>query len=110
MTSQLAQQACKPCKGDVPPMEHDEIRQMARNLGGGWEVVNDHHLHKVYEFDDFRGALEFTKTIGEIAEQQDHHPDITLTYGKVDVTICTHKIDGLTSSDFILAARFDEAQ
>ncbi|MBS3733337.1 MAG: 4a-hydroxytetrahydrobiopterin dehydratase [Phycisphaerae bacterium] len=110
MSSHLAQKQCTPCEGGTPPLEHDDIMELKQNLGGGWEVVDDHHLHRRYTFDDFGGALAFTNTIGEIAEQQGHHPDITLTYGKVDVTLCTHKIDGLTESDFILAAKIDQAQ
>ena len=76
-------------------------------LGGGWQVVNEHHLEKEYKFKDFREALAFTNKIGELAEAQGHHPDIYLAWGKVKVTIWTHKIDGLTESDFVLAAKAD---
>jgi 4a-hydroxytetrahydrobiopterin dehydratase len=73
----------------------------------GW-MFEQGHLAKSYAFNDFAGALEFVNRIGTIAEQQGHHPDIYMTWGKVSVEIWTHKIDGLTESDFILAAKFDE--
>ncbi len=79
------------------------------DLGGGWTAVADHHLEKSYAFDNFKQALDFTNRVGAIAEAQGHHPDIFLAWGKVTLTIWTHKIDGLTESDFILAAKADEA-
>jgi 4a-hydroxytetrahydrobiopterin dehydratase len=75
----------------------------------GWGFEQG-HLVKTYEFDDFAGPLQFVATIGAIAEQQGHHPDLYITWGKVSVEIWTHKIDGLTESDFILAAKFDEVR
>ena len=105
--SELAKQECVPCKGGVPPLEGDELRALHAKLDPGWQVVDEHHLEKEYGFDDFRGALDFTVRVGEMAEQQDHHPDIFLTWGKVKVTIWTHKIDGLTESDFVFAAKSD---
>jgi len=82
---------------------------VAALLGGGWRVVDEHHLEKAYAFDDFRQALDFTNRVGDIAEAEGHHPDVHLGWGRVTLTIWTHKIDGLTESDFILAARADEA-
>ena len=82
---------------------------MAALLGGGWRVVDEHHLEKAYAFDDFRQALDFTNRVGDIAEAEGHHPDVHLGWGRVTLTIWTHKIDGLTDIDFILAARADEA-
>jgi len=72
-------------------------------------VVDEHHLEKTFAFEDFRQALNYTNKVGEIAEHEGHHPDIYLGWGKVRLTIWTHKIDGLTESDFILAAKADEA-
>ncbi|MBN2477643.1 MAG: 4a-hydroxytetrahydrobiopterin dehydratase [Pirellulales bacterium] len=83
---------------------------MADQLGGGWRVVDEHHLEKEYRFTDFREALDFTNRLGEIAEMEGHHPEILLSWGKVRVTIFTHKIDGLTESDFILAAKYDQSR
>jgi 4a-hydroxytetrahydrobiopterin dehydratase len=76
-------------------------------LGGGWSCVDEHHLEKEYRFKDFRQALAFTNRVGELAESVGHHPDIHLAWGKVRLTIWTHKVDGLTESDFVLAAKAD---
>ena len=75
----------------------------------GWEVVEEHHLRKVFPFADFAGALRFTNRAGDVAEEQNHHPEICVTWGKATVTIWTHKIDGLSENDFILAAKIDDA-
>ena len=106
-SSDLAAKQCVPCRGGVPPLEGDELADLHRDLGGGWELVESHHLEKLFSFDDFRQALDFTNKVGELAEEQDHHPDIYLAWGRVRVTIWTHKIDGLTESDFVFAAKVD---
>ena len=105
----LAEQTCVPCRGGVPPMEADEAERLLARLDEGWDVVETHHLERRYEFPDFAEALAFVNAIGEIAEEQGHHPDIHLSWGRVGVEIWTHKIDGLTESDFVLAAKFDRA-
>jgi 4a-hydroxytetrahydrobiopterin dehydratase len=107
--SELASRHCVPCRGGVPPLGADEIARLQGEIDGDWNVVDGHHLERTYRFDDFRGALDFTNRVGEIAEAEDHHPDIYLAWGKVRLTIWTHKIDGMTESDFILAAKADEA-
>lgn len=104
----LASKQCVPCRGGVPPLEGDELATYQHRLGGGWQVVNEHHLEKAYTFSDFRQALDFTVRVGEMAEEQGHHPDIALSWGLVKVTIWTHKIDGLTESDFVFAAKSDQ--
>ena len=105
----LASKECVPCKGGVPPLRGEKLDQLLTGLGNGWQAVNEHHLEKDYKFKDFRQALDFTNRIGVIAEAQGHHPDIYLAWGKVKITIWTHKINGLTESDFILAAKADQA-
>jgi len=110
MEAELAKGQCVPCRGGVPPLKGAALDSFARQLGDGWKVVREHHLEKEYGLDDFRQALEFARKIGEISEQQNHHPDICLSYGKVRVTLFTHKVDGLTESDFVLAAKFDKAR
>ena len=104
----LAEKECIPCKGGVPALNGKELAELSRELGGGWQVVHEHHLEKEYKFKDFREALEFTNKVGELAESQGHHPDIYLAWGKVKLTIWTHKVDGLTESDFVLAAKIDK--
>ena len=103
----LAGEKCVPCRGGVPALKGDELRILQDELGGGWGVVGGHHLEKEYTFPDFAQALAFTNAVGAIAEDEGHHPDIYLAWGKVRVTIWTHKIDGLTRSDFVLAAKID---
>ncbi len=106
--SELAEKECVPCKGGVPPLTGDELKALYAQLGNGWQVVNEHHLEKAYKFKNFREALDFTVKVGELAEAQGHHPDIYLAWGKVKLTVWTHKIDGLTESDFIYAAKVDQ--
>ncbi|UCD22976.1 MAG: 4a-hydroxytetrahydrobiopterin dehydratase [Gemmatimonadota bacterium] len=108
MSNELANKQCVPCRGGVPALKGDEIASLLDQLAGGWRVVEEHHLEKEYHFKDFATALAFTNAIAEIAEEQGHHPDIHLTWGKVGLKIWTHKIDGLTESDFILAAKADQ--
>jgi 4a-hydroxytetrahydrobiopterin dehydratase len=104
--TELAERQCVPCRGGVPPLAGEEIRRLASQVEG-WQVINDHHLQKTYAFKNFREALEFVNRIGQLAEEQGHHPDICFGWGKADVSIWTHKIDGLTESDFVLAAKID---
>jgi len=106
--SELSQQECIPCKGEVPPLEGVELEALIERLGNGWRVEAQHHLEKSYKFKNFRQALDFTNRVGELAEEQNHHPDLHLSWGKVGITIWTHKIDGLTESDFILAAKAEQ--
>ena len=104
---ELADKTCTPCRGGVPPLAGDELEALAAQLGGGWQVVDGHHLDKEYRFPDFRQALEFTNRIGELAEEVNHHPNIFLTWGRVRVELWTHKIDGLNEADFVWAAKAD---
>jgi len=105
--SNLATEKCVPCRGGVPAIKGGELRALAEELGGGWSVVDEHHLEKELTFPDFASALAFTNRVGALAEEEGHHPDIHLAWGKVRITIWTHKVDGLTRSDFILAAKID---
>lgn len=105
--SDLASQECIPCKGGTPPLKGKELHDLQARLGNNWQVVEDHHLEKEYKFKDFRQALDFTNQIGELAEQVNHHPDICLGWGKVHVTVWTHKIGGLSETDFVFAAKVD---
>jgi 4a-hydroxytetrahydrobiopterin dehydratase len=105
--SDLASKTCVPCKGGVPPLAGKELEALAKQVPQ-WKVVNGHHITRTFTFPDFRQALAFVNKAGEIAEQQGHHPDILLSWGKAEITTWTHKIDGLTESDFILAAKIDK--
>ena len=103
--SSLANEKCIPCRGGVPALKGEELAALARELGAEWRVVDEHHLEKEFRFPGFAQALAFTNKVGAIAEEEGHHPDIYLAWGKVRVTIWTHKVDGLTRSDFVLAAK-----
>ncbi len=104
----LADRACVPCRGQVPPLAADQIQQLSAEIPQ-WQVVEVHHLQRTYRTKDFVSALELVNAIGGIAEAEFHHPDIELAWGRVGVKIWTHKIDGLTESDFIFAAKCDRA-
>jgi 4a-hydroxytetrahydrobiopterin dehydratase len=95
-----------PCKGGVPPLKGEELQKLSSQLPD-WKVIGEHHIIKTYIFPDFKTALDFVNRAGAVAEAEGHHPDMTLAWGRVDVKTYTHKIDGLTESDFILAAKID---
>ena len=104
--SALADKECVPCKGGVPPLGAEPIRELLAQIEG-WQAVDDHHLTKTFKFKDFANALAFVDRVGAMAQEQWHHPDIYLAWGAVRVDIWTHKIDGLTESDFVFAAKCD---
>lgn len=106
MSSELARKSCVPCRGGVPPLPIEEARRLLAQLSG-WGLNAKGHLEKHYPFAGFRPGLEFVKRVGELAEEQGHHPDVFLAWGKVTLEVWTHKIDGLTESDFIFAAKAD---
>lgn len=106
--SGLASKRCVPCTGGVPPLKGEELGRLTAEVPD-WTVVNNHHITRSFRFPDFKTALDFVNRIGAIAEAEGHHPDVTLAWGRVDVLTYTHKIDGLTESDFILAAKVDQA-
>ncbi len=108
MECELSARKCVSCRSGTPPLRGEDLQRLAGQLGGGWRVVQEHQLEKEFRFADFSEALGFTNRLGEIAEAEGHHPDILLSWGKVVVTIFTHKIGGLTQSDFILAAKYEE--
>ena len=104
--SDLASKTCEPCRGGTPPLAGKELDELARQVPQ-WKVVGGHHLTRTFTFPDFRQALTFVNKVGELAEEQGHHPDILLAWGKAEITTWTHKIDGLSEGDFILAAKID---
>jgi 4a-hydroxytetrahydrobiopterin dehydratase len=106
--SELARRQCVPCRGGVAPLRGAALEALLRQLAPGWSVVKEHHLEKEFRFKDFAEALAFVNRVGALAEEQQHHPDLVLTWGKARVAIWTHKIDGLTESDFVFAAKTDE--
>ena len=107
--SDLANRNCVPCRGGTPPIQGQLLKDLGKHVPG-WKIVKSHHLTRAFPFPNFRAALEFTNQVGELAEREGHHPDIYLAWGKVEIKLWTHKIDGLTESDFILAAKIDRLQ
>ncbi len=104
----LSEKTCVPCRGGVPPLTAAEIQPLASQVDH-WNVVDNHHVEKEFKFPDFKAALDFVNRVGTIAEEQGHHPDVYLAWGKAGIKIWTHKINGLTESDFILAAKIDKS-
>ena len=107
VATSLAAEKCEPCRGGVPALKGPEVNSLGKQVPE-WTVIKEHHLEREFKFPDFATALAFTNRIGAVAEQEGHHPDIFLAWGKVRVTIWTHKVDGLTRADFVLAAKLDQ--
>jgi len=108
--SDLTERKCEACRADAPQATDAEIEEYMAQIPD-WEIVDVDgvkQLQRVYKFKNFVRALEFADKVGEIAEQEDHHPSILVEYGKVTLTWYTHKIDGLHVNDFIMAARSDQ--
>jgi 4a-hydroxytetrahydrobiopterin dehydratase len=110
MNTELAQKRCAPCAKGTAPLKGFALARMLEQLGNGWTIVDEHHLEKEFRFKNFREALDFTNRVGEVAEQEGHHPDIFLGWGRVKLEIWTHSIGGLSESDFILAAKVDAVE
>jgi len=102
----LVEKHCVPCRGGVPALQGEALESLKAQLPG-WTAVDGHHLTRSFSFPDFKTALDFVNRTGAVAEEEGHHPDLLLSWGKVDVKTWTHKIDGLTESDFILAAKIE---
>ena len=105
----LADNTCVTCRGGVPPLASEKIQELLGQLESGWTLNDQGHIERTYEFPNFADALAFTNRVGNIAEIEGHHPDLYLAWGKCKVEIWTHKIQGLTESDFFLAAKADRA-
>lgn len=108
MTGSLADIKCAPCQGGTPPLGTEEIAPLLQQLEG-WEVEENKKLVKRYKFKNFVQAVDFVNQITPMAETQGHHPDLYVRWGEVRALVWTHKIDGLTESDFYLAAKLDRA-
>ncbi len=104
--SELASKECVPCKGDTPPLKGVDLTALASQTPE-WNLVEEHHLSRSFKFKNFREAMEFVNRVGELAEEQGHHPEIHFGWGHVELEVWTHKIDGLTESDFVFAAKVD---
>lgn len=107
--SELSSKICTACSGDEDTLKATEIHDHMKDLDDEWEQESNHHIRRKFEFDDFEEALDFVNEVGEIAEEQGHHPVINdFTWGRATIKLYTHKIDGLHENDFIMAAKIDE--
>ncbi len=106
----LADNECIPCRGGIPPLTEPETKDLHTQLEQGWELTHDFtHLEKAYAFANFIQAMDFANALTQIAEDEGHHPDLHIRWGQCIVDLWTHKIDGLTKSDFFMAAKADRA-
>lgn len=108
MPDELVEKTCVPCHGGMPPLTEGEVRRLLRQLAGGWQDVDGKEIAKDYAFKNFVQAVDFVNAITPIAEQEGHHPDLEVGWGRVRVRLRTHAIEGLTENDFILAAKIDQ--
>ena len=104
----LSERRCEACTPETPPLEGEELQNYYEELNAGWELVDDHHLTKTYSFKNFRESLDFTVGVGEMSEEEGHHAEILLEWGKVKLTVYTHAIDALSESDFVWAAKAEK--
>ena len=105
--SDLASKTCVPCRGGTPPLKGAALHEFSHQLPN-WDVIDEHHMTRTFTFPNFQKALDFVNRVGAVAEEQGHHPDILLTWGKAEITLWTHSVSGLTESDFIMAAKIDQ--
>ena len=106
----LTQKKCKACEGGVNPLKKEELSPYLEQIEN-WKVTEEKEIFKNFEFKNFKEALDFVNKVGEIAENEGHHPDIFLhSYKKVKISLSTHAIGGLSENDFIVAAKIDKTQ
>lgn len=105
--SGLENKECVPCMGGVPPLQKEDAMKLLEQIDGNWSIIDNRHIERSWVFEDFEGALEFVNSAGRVCENEGHHADFEFGWGRVKVIILTHKINGLTESDFILAAKLD---
>ena len=106
--SDFIQKHCKPCSATTPPLEKGDVQRFLKEIHPDWKSIKDKKIFREFQFKNFTIALDFVNLIGKIAEEEGHHPDIFLSWGKVRVEIWTHKIEALSENDFILAAKIDK--
>ena len=111
MTEDLSTKKCIPCEGNIPAFNYDEIHKYLKKVDG-WDVKKNeeenYYLIKEFKFANFKKSQSFIKKVGDIAEHENHHPDIIFGWGYAKIKIFTHAISGLAESDFILASKIDK--
>lgn len=108
-TKNLLTKKCVPCEGGVPPFIKEQIEEYKNKISTDWEVIEDNHkIKRKFKFKDFLTAMKFVNKLANIAEEEQHHPNIEIFYNIVNLTLWTHAIAGLSENDFIMAAKIDE--
>ena len=102
----LTQKKCKPCEGGVPPLTEEQTNDLLKQIPS-W-TIKEGNVFKQFKFKDFKEAMAFVNKVAGIAEQENHHPDITISYSQVSIGLWTHAINGLSENDFILPAKIDD--
>ncbi len=108
MSESLKQEFCEPCSLGTPPLEGEELETLYKEVGKEWVLMEQKKMMREYKFKNFKEALEFVNKVGEIAEREGHHPDIAFGWGKAVISLMTHKINGLSRNDFIMASKIDD--
>ncbi len=106
--SDLASKKCVPCEQWMPPLKGDKLEGYLSRLSLSWEVLDGKKIKHVFKFKDFKQAMAFVNKVADVAEEENHHPDITIYYNKVEIVLWTHFIKGLHENDFILAAKIEK--
>jgi len=104
---ELTSKKCQPCEGGVPPIAGDDITNYTCQLKTTWDVIEGKKIRKGFSYSDFIETMIFVNKVADLAEEEGHHPDMHVSYGKVEIEIWTHAIGGLSENDFILAAKID---
>jgi 4a-hydroxytetrahydrobiopterin dehydratase len=105
--SSLSEKSCKPCEGGIPPLDLQQAEEMLQQLGGAWSLEGNRAIHRDFDFKNFYETMAFVNAIAWIANQEGHHPDLTVAYNHCGVTFTTHAIGGLSENDFICAAKIN---
>ena len=104
----LIDKKCVPCRGGVPPLTTEETQKYLKELKIEWQVTDNKKISREFKFKSFREAMDFVNKVAEVAEKEDHHPDMKISYRKVVMELTTHAIGGLSENDFIMARKIEE--
>lgn len=104
----LDKKKCKPCEGGIPPLNKKEVEEYMKNIHGDWKVSGNKKISKEYSFVNFKHTIDFVNKVADLAEEEGHHPDLHVYYGKVVIELSTHAINGLSENDFIMAFKIDK--
>lgn len=104
----LSEKKCKPCEGGTPPLTPDEIAEYSTHIKKDWKIIDNHKLEKEYAFVNFKHTMDFVNKVANLAEDEGHHPDMHVHYGKVVIELWTHAVNGLSENDFIMAYKIDK--